>query len=29
MVRDGVGQIGKEWILKGLVFGSVRSYRRL
>lgn len=29
MVRDRVGQIDKEWILKGLVFGSMRCYRRL
>lgn len=29
MVRDGVGQIGEEWILSGLGFGSVSSHRRL
>lgn len=27
MIRVGGGQIGKGWILKGLVFGSVRNYR--
>lgn len=29
MVRDGVGQIGEEWILNGLGFGAVSSHRRL
>lgn len=27
MIRVGGGQIGEGWILKGLVFGSVRNYR--
>lgn len=29
MIRCGGGQIGKEWVLKGLVFGLLRSYRRI